>query len=350
MLRQALADVPVSPTLHDRLGWAYLTLASVDAANEREHTMYALAHLQRAVALDPENPRQHESLARLVVAAWPHAPVEVGLIAARAAVQRNPGLVPETAVHRILLADTLETRGLKDAALGVHRKAVEIATGPEGAVARWLFGLTLLRRGDGAGALRELGAAAKLTPDNPEIYRATADALDATKDSAALEMYRVALARAEESERHGHKVDTAFRLIGPPLDRIVAGHLGKPVGAASTRYRLALARYLTSRGLNDAALREIATVVGEAPQDAETQFIRGLAHEGLGQREEALDAYATAVKLDDRTVGYRLRLARAYDQTGAKSEALQAYQVVLRIAPDSVEARRALTRFGWVGP
>jgi Flp pilus assembly protein TadD len=146
------------------------------------------------------------------------------------------------------------------------------------------------------------------------------------------------------------------------------------------KYRRAFAQYLSERKIWNEALAEWDTIVTQAPADAEAQFSRGLALEGLGQRDRALEAYRTAVSLDGSHARFRLRLAQilwagdqyyqaiaewravaamdpknvdarlalgaAYLRVGEPVEAFREYREVLAIAPGHPEALRALARMG----
>ena len=112
----------------------------------------------------------------------------------------------------------------------------------------------------------------------------------------------------------------------------------------------------------------------------EAHFFDGIALDGLGARERALQAYRQAVALDGIRRAFRLRLAqrfweteqyyqamnewraglgqepdnlearlglaRAYVKAGDRREAAQEYVRILQIVPDQPEARRELGRLG----
>lgn len=402
VLRRAATRNPTNPLVHERLGWAYQAVASIDTAARPEHAARALAHMQRAVALDPQNAARYHAVAQLVVAAYPSSPIDVGLRAGRLAVERKPdllpdlvyqflvaplteaqwaSLVPETVGARVVLADLLEQRGLAREAVGVYRSAAELATPADVSVTRWLLARALMRQGDSHAALRELGAAARVDADNAEIYFATAQALEMTRDAAALEMYRVALVKGEERARRFPNSDTWFRVYRPPLGDVVAKQLGPPLASPSARYRRALALHLAQRDLVQQALKEAEIVLADVPRDPIAHFARGIALQSLGKMDDAVEALRTVVAVDADTrfrvhlarllrdtkqprqainewlavlaaepanLEAALAVARTWDQLGSSAEAMQAYERVYRMAPDNTEARRALARFGWI--
>jgi Tfp pilus assembly protein PilF len=159
---------------------------------------------------------------------------------------------------------------------------------------------------------------------------------------------------------------------------LVAERVGLPQGLV--RYRRALAQHLTDRGLWAQAREEWEIVVRELPDDPGAHFGRGVAFEGLGDRDQALAAYRRAVSLDGKSVTFRLRLAAqlwrteqfvqamnewrgiiaqhpgnlearlalaaAYARAGEQPRAINEYRQVLQIAPGHDEARRGLARLG----
>ena len=404
-LRAALAATPTDGRLHEKLAWTHQMLWHYDAAEASRHAAAAVAHMHRAVALAPENALVHRALARLTIATFPDAPVEGGLTAAREAIARRPALladtvydflllplsdaqwtalVPATAADRLLLGDALEQRGLVREAAAVYRKAIEIGSPADAGVGRFLLGRLLIRQGAHAEALRELGAAGTAQPDNPEFFLAAADALRATRDAAALEMYRATLVKGEERVLPGRRVTRPFPGSDERLTPLIARRVGSEGVPTVVRYRRALAAHLIEREHWLQALAESETLLKDAPRDPLVHALYGRTLEGLGRTDDAIEAYRRAVALEAADTAARMRLARllwqtrqpnqainewhavlgrdpgnvdaalslarAYSENGSKQEAFKAYQHVLHIAPDNAEARRALARFGWLAP
>lgn len=403
-LRHAIGRTPTSVPAHERLAAAYQDMAQVDASRTAAHLAASVTHLKRAVALAPEHPLVRRNLAYVSVAAFPQVPAEIALEAARNAVERKPELLPDlvyhflvlplaetqwlqlvpaTLEHRLTLGHLLEERRLVKEAVTVHTAAVEIASPSEGPLARWVLARTLAREKDHAAALRELGRAMQLQPENPELHLTAAEMLEKTGEPSALDMYRSTVAKAETLVRRGGRL-VGFDAYEGALSAVVARELGNERPAAMIRYRRALARYLAERELWGQALQQSDTVLQEAPRDAVALFARAAAYQGLGRLDDALETFRAAVSADTGNVGYRMRfakllwetrqpyqainewnavlgqdpgnleaalsIARTYQQAGAKVDTLRAYQRVLNMAPDNAEARRALTRLGWIPP
>ena len=401
-LRAALAETPVDPFLHESLARAYWTLALLDAEHASEHLSEALTSFARAVESAPESPFAYRSLA---VFAAPQGErfTEAGLRAARNAVERDPTLladlvdrfvplglsasqwismVPDSALDRLELGALLEKRGLPAEAAQVYRHAVEIASAKETVIPRWMLARLLLRQGRGREALAELDNALTQDVANPELHLGRAGALAALGDASAADAYRLAVLNAEV--RAGQVADVQpFGPLPPRAQVLVSEATGGQLIAPS-RYRRALAQYLTDRKLWDEARQQWEMVLRETPTDAAAHFAHGLALDGLGARDQAVEAYRRAVALDANSVQFRLRLAqrlwetdqyyqamnewrtilaqapgnlearlalaRAYLRTGQRNEAVLEYQRLLQIAPDQPEVRRELARLGLGAP
>jgi tetratricopeptide (TPR) repeat protein/O-antigen ligase len=354
----ALSLTPSDPFLHEQLAWAYELLAMMDSAHSSGPFASALTHLHRAIALAPENAFLYRSLAALAVTAQEPL-LELGLGAARGAVERDldlladlvdrflplglsepqwVALVPDSAPVRLELAALLEADGLLSEAAGVYRRAVELAPPGEKSLGRWMLARLLLREGDERGALSELDAALAHDLENPELYLARAQVLAARGDPAALEAHRVAVLKAEAWERQPAPGPLPFAVREPRIRALVSERLGPGGRVIAVRYRRALGQYLTDRKLWDQALREWERVLAEAAQDPLAHFSRGLALDGLGAREPALEAFRTAVSLDGGNVRFRLRLARGLWESEQYYQAMNEWRAVITQDPGNVEA------------
>jgi tetratricopeptide (TPR) repeat protein len=240
----------------------------------------------------------------------------------------------------------------------------------------------LLRQGRGREALAELDNALTQDVANPELHLGRAGALAALGDASAADAYRLAVLNAEV--RAGQVADVQpFGPLPPRAQVLVSEATGGQLIAPS-RYRRALAQYLTDRKLWDEARQQWEMVLRETPTDAAAHFAHGLALDGLGAWDQAVEAYRRAVALDANSVQFRLRLAqrlwetdqyyqamnewrtvlgqapgnlearlalaRAYLRTGQRNDAVLEYQRLLQIAPDQPEVRRELARLGLGAP
>ena len=360
--RNALAATPVEPYLHESLARAYWTLALLDAEHASKHLSEALTSFSRAIESAPESPFAYRSLAVFAVPLGAKF-TEVGLRAARSAVERDPTLlvefvdrfvrlglsasqwtaaVPDSVLDRLELGTLLEKRGLLLEAAEAYRQARDIASAKDAVVARWLLARLLLRQGLGREALAELARALTLDAANPELHLDRARALAALGDSSAVDAYRLAVLNAEV--RAGQVADV--QPFGP-LPLRVQALVSEATGGqliAPGRYRRALAQYLTDRKLWDEAGQQWEMVLRETPADAEAHFAHGVVLDGLGARDQAVDAYRRAVTLDANSVQFRLRLARRLWETDQYYQAMNEWQTVLGQAPGNLEARLALAR------
>lgn len=387
--QNAIRGVPSEPTYHRDLARAEWTLALLDPRDGPQRQAAALAAFSRAATLAPNDPFIQQALASFAVPQGGRA-TEIGLRAARAAVELDPGLlpdlvdqfllqgltgdqwvamVPESALDRADLGTLLEQRALVAEAAHAYQRAIEVAPTEQRVLPRWLHARLLLRQAHAREALGDIEMALAGDRDNSELYLTRGQALTALGDPGALDAYRLAVLNAK------------VKPFGPlPLrtSALVARVIRDQVGAG--RYRRALARYLTDRHLWYQALPEWQAVLAEVPADAEAHFLLGVVHDGLGVRERALQAYRQAVALDGTRSAFRLRLAqrlweteqyyqamnewravlgqdpgnlearlglaRAYVKAGDRHEAAQEYVRILQIAPDQPEARRELARLG----
>ena len=360
--RTALAATPVDPYLHESLARAYWTLALLDSEHASGHLSEALSSFSRAIESAPESPFAYRSLAVFAVPLGGKF-TEVGLRAARSAVERDPtflvelvdrfvrlGLsakewiaaVPDSVLDRLELGALLEKRGLLSEAAEAYRQARDIASAKDAVVARWLLARLLVRQGLGREALAELASALTLDAANPELHLDRARALAALGDSSAVDAYRLAVLNAEV--RAGQVADVQpFGPLPLRVQALVSEATGGQLIAPS-RYRRALAQYLTDRKLWDEAGQQWEMVLRETPADAEAHFAHGVVLDGLGARDQAVDAYRRAVTLDANSVQFRLRLARRLWETDQYYQAMNEWQTVLGQAPGNLEARLALAR------
>jgi tetratricopeptide (TPR) repeat protein/O-antigen ligase len=355
-LRLALTATPTNPWLHLDLAWVEATDAAVLEQAGAAALAAAMTHGARAVVLGRDSPLFYAAMARLA-----YSRPELGLRAAREAVQRQPGLLaemvelyrplgltdtewlalaPSTGADRLALAVLLESRRLNADALAVYRAAMAAAAPFETGVCRWALGEALGRAGAGGEAVQVLRAALAADPGNPELERALGSALARENDPEALDRLRAAVAAMERRPAAGERRPFAVpdaRLaalvtrLAPDLDR-------------TARYRRALAGYLTERRLWDQALPEWRELAAEEPRDVEARFGLGLAHEGLGQLDEAVEDFRAAVALAPRVTRYRRRLAERLWQGEQYFQAINEWRVLAEQQPRDVESRLALGR------
>jgi tetratricopeptide (TPR) repeat protein len=355
-LRLALEATPTSPWLHLDLAWVEATEAAVLERAGAPALAAALTHGARAVALGRDSPLFYAAMARLA-----YSMPELGLRAAREAVQRQPtllaemvdlyrplgltdtewlALAPATGADRVALGVLLEERRLGADALAVYRAAVAGAAPFEAGICRWALAGALTRAGAGGEAVRVLRAALAGDPGNPELARALGVALARENDPEALEHLRAAVAAMERRPAAGERrpfvvpdarLAALIARLAPDLDH-------------TARYRRALAAHLTERRLWDQALPEWRELATEDPRDAEARFGLGLAREGLGTSDAAVEDFRAAVTLDPRATRYRRHLAERLWQGEQYFQAINEWRVLAEQQPRDVETRLALGR------
>jgi tetratricopeptide (TPR) repeat protein/O-antigen ligase len=355
-LTAGLRVSPTNPGLHEDLAWVEAVDAVVHDRRGPEGLARALASGARAITLAPDNANLYASMARLA-----YSLPELGLAAAREAVSRQPRLlaslvdtyrrlglsdtewlsmVPATAIDRVELGAALESRGLRAEALAAYRAALEAAPPPQAGVYRWALARALGRQGQDEEAISLLQQALAAEPGNAELQRAMGLALARRGDPAALDHLRLAVATMERptpSDRSPFGVRE--RRLMAWMERHAGDDLTRPAS-----YRRSLARYLVDRRLWEQAIAAWQTVAREAPRDAEARHVLGLAFEGAGAHDTAIEHLRAAVTLEPRVARYRERLARRLWESEQYFQAINEWRAVKSLAPNDVDARMSLAR------
>ena len=265
-------------------------------------------------------------------------------------------MVPATTLDQLRLATALEGRGRRREAEPVYRQAREQASRDDVVIAQWLLARFLVGKGEARPAIVELDGALQHEPDNPELHLARGQARAVLDDSAALDDFRAAVAGAVGRDTGPDGRLAIFATTDPRVRALIAAQLGPDAGpqdsdsglrrasdgtVSALRYQRALARYVLDRRLWAQALEAWDAVAAKAPTDAEAQFSRGQAFEGLGQRDHAIKAYLGAVALDGKP-RYRFRLAQLYWTGDQYVQAIEQWRAIAAADPKNVDAHMAL--------
>jgi putative inorganic carbon (HCO3(-)) transporter len=361
-LRAALAVTPTSPYLHEQLGWAHETAAMIDPARRVSDIPIAIASLQRAVLLQPENPHLRASLALLALASG-DASLPLALDAAQGAIERDASLlrglateflplglttaqwaslVPDSGLDRLELATVLEAAGLASAAEDEYDRAARLLPEGEGSFARWKLARLLARRGEEAGALNVIRSGLDRDAENPELLLAEGEILAQRGEPGALATFRAAVAAAEARAIGPAAGQGPFRMGSARARKMLDRELPRDERGGVSRYRRALAGHLAERALWEQSLVEWDRILAGSSVHAADHFGRGQALDGLGRRDEALEEYRRAVSLDGRSVPFRLQLASRLWESDQYFQAMSQWQAVLAEEPGNVKARLAL--------
>ncbi|MFT3670265.1 MAG: tetratricopeptide repeat protein [Pseudoxanthomonas sp.] len=271
----------------------------------------ALASIDRAIALAPENAELH--LARAGVLVGSRRPDE-----AQSALDQATGLDPNQFTAYVVQAQLALGRGDLDEAQRLNRLAGRVA--PEHPRLAFVDGMALLERGDAEGALKVLSAALQRAPDDIQLMHAI----------GFVYMARGHLAFAEQT----------FRNIAAKVP-------------AATDLTLLIASLTGRQGRPEEALELLAPVLAD-PQRT-TVGVRSLAgrlHLQAGQLDQAgpLLQGALAAGAQDRTV--LSSLLELWHRQGRRDEGRQALDACLAFAPSNDDlwlARLALEDIGSPG-
>src|SRR5262249_999640 len=255
-LRAALKATPTVPYPHEHLGWAYATVAMIDPERRAAAIPFALASLQRAVALQPANAYLRASLAFLALQ-FGDPYLQTALDSGRGAIERDPALIEEVTTHflplpltvaqwanlvpdsgldRLELGTLLEASGLVPEAADEYQRAAQLLPRGESVFARWALAQLLMRQGDPRAALSVIEKALQLDPENPELRLAQGAAL-AQLDADPLIAYRAAVQSAEA--RGSAKGGGPFEVRSPRAQALVARAPGRDAEEGVARYHRA---------------------------------------------------------------------------------------------------------------
>ena len=192
-------------------------------------------------------------------------------------------------------------QGDRDQALAVFTKLIEVSKDSEFAdvdpgleAVHYYLGEIYLQRNEPAKAIQELQAALAIEPTDADALYLLGNALQAQGEyEGAVAIYAVATGLVPD-------FDEAYEGMAAAAEE---------VGDASTAtYARAMIRLFS--GDAETAVRDLAQVTEDSPDNAAAFFGLGYGYEQLGQREKALAAYQQAVEVDPSQYAARSGVAR----------------------------------------
>lgn len=369
---RALVEHPTRRSLH--LGMARVAAASGDTGD-------ALAHLDRAFALAPDDPLQRAWSAGLVASMAAAVPGAVerekllrrGIEDAREAARRDPTLLADLAeryldlgippshlramkpadpLGQLQLAAILERRGLDSEARSAYERAVSGAAPSDRALYRRFLAAAMARTGDHAGAAAELQAIRRLDPGSVPVHLMLADELALSGDSAqALFYYRHAVELAETAAARPRASPSREAPTATARDRVLQELSGAAFGPEPEqpdqvlyRAQLALARFHVDHGEFREALPILEALAKRPDSSASLQFTLGVSYNNFGSWDLAEQAFRRAVDLDPGNVVYRQHLAQRFYASEKFFEALELWRAAAATQPNNPEVQIQLAR------
>src|SRR5439155_615802 len=174
-----------------------------------------------------------------------------------------------------------------------------------------------------------------LVRDALAVYRAARDTAPPVERTIYQWALGVALARAGQTQAAAAERDQAAAAW--------EGLAADAPGDADARYGLGVA--LEGLGAFDRALEALRAAVAQAP--GVVRYRERLAERlwASEQYHQAINEWRTVRDQAPRNVTARLSLARAYEKIGEPADAYREYRAVLEIDPGNADAARALSKF-----
>lgn len=266
----------------------------------------ALASIDRAIALAPENADLH--LARAGVLVGSRRPDE-----AQAALDQATGLDPNQFTAYVIQAQLALGRGDLDEAERLNRLAARVA--PDHPQLAAVEGMVALRRGDADAALKIVTPALQAAPEDVQL--------------------RYALGFIHMALGHWAFAEQAFR-----------GVVEKTPGADSLRSLIA--DLVRRQGRPAEAADELAPLVAKSGAPALHRYV-GHLRLAAGQNEEALASLRIALAGQPRDRDTVLAIVEAWRRLGAQDDARNTLDAALATTPDAHDLWLARLLFEAVG-
>jgi tetratricopeptide (TPR) repeat protein len=326
-VQAALTDWPDEARWHFLAAQIYL---KSDASVGLPDPIKSQEHLDRAIALEPENAPYHFELGSIYLQnGQTHSAVQ--------ALERASELDPNAAGIWLALAQAQRDLGQLELAAASADAAIERNADP--ARALLLRGEIALRSNNPRGALSRAQAVLRLNPSQPEALYLLALAL---KD---LERPAEALAAIERAIPH-YEDDFSVQ-----LDRIYLVHKAQGLGPGLTALQDLAKRYpkrpellaLLSDWLDEAGDADAAVQAARLALQEDQEYLSAVQRSGLhyriglsthqaGQLDQAIHHLSAAVELEPTDLEPYLALGIVYTERREHQQALQVYRKAIQFA------------------
>jgi Flp pilus assembly protein TadD len=197
-----------------------------------------------------------------------------------------------------------------------------------------LLGVVLAVRGDDAGALKSVGQAVRLAPDNFDAQLALGRALfGAGDDAGAARAFRAAVALNPSDARSRFFLATALERAGDDEGALAAYRELAALQPHAAEGHLGLGVLLSKRGGagTDEGMRELARTLEINPNLYEARVTLGRALVERGRAGEAVEHLRRAAELAPGNPEPHYQLSLAYRRLGRREEAAAESDIVKRI-------------------
>ncbi len=332
----------------------------------------SIAHLERAVALEPENAAPAYVLAQAYRRSGQTDRARDLLARVSRLNAQERGDDPDTDLRRMMFRIVREERtgstapspapnpasaeacaaaGDLDGAIAQLRQTN--ATTPRSVEGRYQLAVTLWNRYQRAGGRRQradldeavevLSAAAEQDPDQAQVQLVLGQLLAEQQNmGAAVVHLRRALTLAPDNPEHAYSLGLALRLQGDLDEAETQFRAALAKSPAHALARRSLGLVLRQKGEIPTAARELRRAVADRPGDPEGHHVLGATLLRLGELEDAVAELREATRLDPQLSEARVLLAQALAKQGHKEEASHQEAEVRRINGEKADFGRML--------
>lgn len=304
----------------------------------------ALADLERAYELMPNEPQVAYLYAMMQAEAGDAAGARTALTAASAALANISLDQMREHPPTLLMAGIISyNQGLLNQAESYVSRYVQVR--PHHVAARKLLGRVRLMLDDAVGAMAALEPALEPVSDDVELLELMGDAyLRSGRYAQALDIFQRAMPSTSREAAVRTGLAMSLRALGQ--EDAAAAELEAALAAdpLATEAAVLLAMMHLERRRYDMALEVALRLAAVAPQDPVAYNLAGGALFGLGREDEARARFAQALEVDPTFFPAQANLARLDTYQGMPDRAAARYEEFLSDNPGEVRALLALSR------